>query len=77
MTFLFSALSGHSSLDGMAGPVGIVVIAGKAAAMGVMNAMYFTGMLSLSLGIINLIPYSALDGGQLFMLLIETVRRNH
>jgi regulator of sigma E protease len=75
MMFLLSALSGHGSLDGMAGPVGIAVIAGKAAAMGIMNAMYFTGMLSLSLGIINLIPFPALDGGQLFMLLIETVRK--
>ena len=73
--FLVNALSGHGSLDTMAGPVGIAVIAGKAAAKGILNALYFTGMLSLSLGIMNLIPFPALDGGQLVMLLIETLRK--
>ncbi len=73
--FLVNALSGHGSLDNMAGPVGIAVIAGKAAAKGFMNAVYFTAMLSLSLGVMNLIPFPALDGGQLAMLLIETFRK--
>ncbi|VAX33786.1 hypothetical protein MNBD_NITROSPIRAE03-1275 [hydrothermal vent metagenome] len=37
--------------------------------------MYFTGILSMSLGIINLLPLPALDGGQLSMLLIEAIRQ--
>jgi len=42
----------------------------KAASKGFLNLIYFTGVLSMSLGIINLFPLPALDGGQLFMLLI-------
>jgi len=69
------AFSGHGSWEGLSGPVGIAVIAGKAAAKGVLNLLYFTGMLSLSLGIMNLIPFPALDGGQLLMLCVEAVKR--
>ncbi|MGE5173537.1 MAG: site-2 protease family protein [Betaproteobacteria bacterium] len=73
--FLVKTFSGQGSWEGLAGPVGIAALAGKAAAKGLLNIMYFTGMLSLSLGIINLIPFPALDGGQLVMLLIETIRK--
>lgn len=72
---IIKALSGHGSWDGLSGPVGIAAIAGKAAAKGVLNLLYFTGMLSLSLGIMNLLPFPALDGGQLLMLAIEAVIR--
>lgn len=73
--FLVKTFSGQGSWEGLAGPVGIAALAGKAAAKGLLDIMYFTGMLSLSLGIINLIPFPALDGGQLVMLLIETIRK--
>ncbi len=73
--FLVKTFSGQGSWEGLAGPVGIAVLAGKAAAKGILNILYFTGMLSLSLGVMNLIPFPALDGGQLMMLLIETVRK--
>jgi len=73
--FIFTAFSGHGSWEGLSGPVGIASIAGKAAVKGILNVLYFTGMLSLSLGIMNLIPFPALDGGQLLLLLIESVQR--
>jgi regulator of sigma E protease len=73
--FLFDIFSGSGGTEGFVGPVGIALYAGKAAAAGFLNLLYFTGMLSLSLGIMNLIPFPALDGGQLFMLLVEAVRR--
>lgn len=73
--FLFDIFSGNGVTEGLVGPVGIAAYAGKAAAAGFLNLLYFTGMLSLSLGIMNLIPFPALDGGQLFMLLVEAVRR--
>jgi regulator of sigma E protease len=40
-----------------------------------LTLLYFTGFLSLSLGIMNLFPLPALDGGQLLLLLLETIRR--
>jgi regulator of sigma E protease len=73
--FLVNIVSGHSALEGLSGPIGIAAMAGKAASKGLLNLFYFTGVLSLSLGIMNLIPFPALDGGQLVMLVAEWVRR--
>ena len=75
VSFLLNILSGHGGMEGLSGPVGIAVMAGKAASKGFLNLFYFTGVLSMSLGIMNLFPLPGLDGGQLLMLLIVTVRR--
>lgn len=75
VVFLLKLFSGHGSMEGLSGPVGIAVMAGKAASKGFLNLVYFTGVLSMSLGIMNLFPLPALDGGQLVMLLIESFRR--
>jgi regulator of sigma E protease len=40
-----------------------------------LNLLYFTGVLSMSLGIMNLLPLPALDGGHLIMLFIESIRK--
>ena len=73
--FLVNALSGHGTFEGVSGPLGIAVMAGKAASKGIINLCYFSAVLSLSLGIMNLIPFPALDGGQLLMILAEAIRR--
>ncbi len=75
VVFLLNLLSGQGGMEGLSGPVGIAIMAGKAASKGFLDLFYFTGVLSMSLGIMNLFPLPALDGGQLLMLLIETVRR--
>lgn len=62
-------------MDGLSGPVGIAAMAGQAAGKGFMSLVYFTGLLSMSLGIMNLIPVPALDGGQLVILAIEAARK--
>jgi regulator of sigma E protease len=67
--------SGNGSMEGLSGPVGIAAIAGQAASKGLLSLAYFTGILSMSLGVMNLIPLPALDGGQLLMLLIEALRK--
>ncbi len=66
--------SGQAGMENVSGPVGIAVLAGQAASGGWINILFFTGFLSLSLGIMNLLPLPGLDGGQLLMLLIETLR---
>ncbi len=71
---LLNLLSG-SGMEGLAGPVGIAAVAGKAAHKGLLSLAYFTGLLSMSLGVMNLLPLPALDGGQLSMMLFEAVRR--
>lgn len=73
--FIFNIFSGSGSMEGLSGPIGIASMAGQALNKGFLNLLYFTGVLSMSLGIMNLIPFPALDGGQLFMLLLEAVRK--
>ena len=75
LAFLLQAFSGHGSMESLSGPVGIAVLAGKAASKGLVSLFYFSGLLSLSLGIMNLIPFPALDGGQLVMLSVEWIRK--
>lgn len=72
---LVNIFSGNGSMDGLSGPVGIAAMAGQAAGKGFMSLVYFTGILSMSLGIMNLIPFPALDGGQLTILLLERLSR--
>lgn len=72
---LVRACSGQVTWDVLVGPVGIAASAGTAAAGGLADLLHFTAMLSLSLGFMNLVPFPALDGGQLLMLLIEALRR--
>ncbi len=71
----FTALSGNGTMAGLSGPVGIAAIAGRAASRGLLSLFYFTGVLSMSLGIMNLLPLPALDGGHLILLLIESIKR--
>jgi len=72
---LADLLSGNGSMEGLSGPVGIAVMAGQAANKGLANLLHFTGILSVSLGIMNLFPIPALDGGQLLMLAMESIRK--
>jgi regulator of sigma E protease len=75
IVFLGQVISGHGTMAGLSGPVGIAVLAGKAASKGLLHLLFFSGVLSMSLGIMNLLPLPALDGGQLMMLLIESISR--
>jgi regulator of sigma E protease len=72
---LANLLSGQGGMEGLSGPLGIAMMAGKAATQGFVHLSYFTGALSMSLGIMNLFPLPALDGGQLVMLLIEAFKK--
>lgn len=67
-------ISGDVKLDDVAGPVGIMQITGKAAKEGIAFLIDWAGILSLYLGIFNLLPIPALDGSRLMFLSIEGVR---
>ncbi len=66
--------SGEAGLQDMAGPVGIIQILGEATKSGWYYVLSLCVMLSVNLGILNLFPIPALDGGRLFFILIEWVR---
>lgn len=69
----WSLISGKVSLNAVSGPVGIVGQVGQAATLGFSYVIAFTAILSLNLAILNFIPFPALDGGRIFILLIESV----
>jgi regulator of sigma E protease len=60
---------------GPSGPIGIVRATAQAASAGWLSLLFFAAFLSVNLGILNLLPLPALDGGRLAFLIIEGVRR--
>ena len=67
-------LTGGASLEHLSGPVTIADYAGKTAALGFASFIAFLAVISLSLGIVNLLPIPVLDGGHLLYYLIEAVK---
>jgi regulator of sigma E protease len=59
----------------LGGPIRIAEIAGQQMKAGWMNFLYFMGLLSVNLGVLNLLPVPVLDGGHLVFLTIEGIRR--
>ena len=71
-----SLVSGNGMPEGMsvAGPVGIAQMTGRAFDMGFIVLLNLMAMLSLNLGIINILPIPALDGGRILFLFIEKIK---
>ena len=67
-------LGGFLGPNGVRGPVGIVKETATQAQSGGPNLTFWIGFLSLSLGLVNILPFPALDGGRAIFLLIEAVR---
>jgi regulator of sigma E protease len=65
---------GEVSLKNMSGPLSIADIAGSSAQMGLAYFLSFLAMVSISLGILNLLPIPLLDGGQIVNQLAEWVK---
>ena len=76
-TFLFlgRCLSLNCSAAGLAGPVRIVELSGRAARRGPVPLLEFMALISMALAIVNLLPIPALDGGHIFMLGVEALNR--
>lgn len=74
---IFNGQIGQAS-QSVAGPVGLGVAANNILSLGpeaLLPYVWFTGVISLTLAIMNLLPIPALDGGRLFFLLVEAVTR--
>lgn len=71
---LYQMITGQLAVD-IAGPVGMVSIVGEYADTALMTLFLFTGMLSVNLGVLNLLPFPGLDGSRLVFLAIEGIRR--
>ena len=73
-TLILEGIKGQGSFTSITGPVGMVGIVGDAYKFGFVYLMSFAALISINLGVINLLPFPALDGGRLFFLLIEKIK---
>jgi regulator of sigma E protease len=67
-------ITGEVSWRNLSGPVTIADYAGKTARLGVTYYLHFLALVSISLGVINLLPIPMLDGGHLMYYLAEIIR---
>ncbi len=74
LTTFGNLITGQFNLNMLAGPVGIYDMTDQVAKTGIINLLRFAAFLSINLGIVNLLPIPALDGGRLLFLFIEAIR---
>ena len=67
-------ITGKVSLSNLSGPIGIYSIVEQSTELGFINVIYLMGYLSLNVGVMNLLPVPALDGGRLLFLFIEKIK---
>ncbi|MBY0586311.1 site-2 protease family protein [bacterium] len=75
LSALSMLLTGNAGFDQLLGPIGLMGVAGDHAAAGIVQLLGFTALLSINLGILNLLPLPVLDGGQILIAMIEGLSR--
>ncbi len=74
ISLIVDAFQGQADVSNLTGPVGIVALVGDASTLGVSYLLTFIALISINLGVINLIPFPALDGGRILFLIIEKIK---
>ena len=74
VSYLGQIVTGRASTEDIVGAVGVIQLVNQATKTGVLNVMFLAAFLSLNLGVINLLPIPALDGGKMVFLLLEGLR---
>ena len=72
---LVDLITGKLSFNQLSGPVGVTTAIGQAAGIGLQALLLLVVFITVNLGVVNLLPLPALDGGRLIFLIIEAVRR--
>ena len=73
LVILGKMIIGQGSTQDVVGPVGIVTVVDKTTQAGLLNVFYLLALLSLNLGLVNILPFPALDGGRLLFVIIRAV----
>ena len=68
-------VTGRFGVEALSGPIGITGQIGEAAKLGIVQFLYMFAIITMNLGVMNLLPFPALDGGRLLFLGIEAVTR--
>lgn len=75
LTTLKELITGKFSVKDLSGPVGIYSVVDSQSKKGLQNILSLVAYLSMNVGVINLIPFPAFDGGRVLFLIIEKIRR--
>lgn len=71
--FFGQLFKGNVKADDVGGPISIIKISGRAAQQGILTLLFFMSFLSVQLAVFNIIPFPALDGGWIFLLLFQII----
>jgi regulator of sigma E protease len=74
-TFIANIFRGSPNFSDVSGPIGIAGIVGNAATLGFSYLLMVTAIISINLGVVNLIPFPALDGGRILFVGLEGIFR--
>ena len=74
-TSIIDLIRGKYGVSDMSGPVGVTTAVAEAASSGIHDLLYLTAIITINLGIFNLLPFPALDGGHILFLIIELIIR--
>ncbi len=72
---LINLINGTYGLNELSGPIGVVQSVGTVASIGIGPLMTLAALIAINVGIVNLLPIPAMDGGRLVFLIIEAIRR--
>jgi regulator of sigma E protease len=74
MTYIADVVIGKEKADQIGGPIRIAQVSGQVASIGFASLIYLAGVLSVSIGLLNLFPVPLLDGGHLMFYAFEAIR---
>ncbi len=74
-SFFGTLFTGTADLNQVSGPVGTTAAIGESVSYGLDSLMLIVALISINLGIVNLLPLPALDGGRIVLLTLEAIRR--
>ena len=74
LKMLWQMLQGKVSVKSLSGPVSIATIAGESANLGIKPFLEFLALVSISIGVLNLLPIPVLDGGHLMYYIVEIIK---
>lgn len=74
---LISVVKGDFALNQLSGPVGVTAVISQATDVGVEPLIFVFALITVNLGVFNLLPLPALDGGRIFFMLIELITKKH
>jgi regulator of sigma E protease len=72
---LVDLITGKYGISAVSGPVGVTAAIGSVAKQGIMDLLPMIALITINLGIFNLLPVPALDGGRAFFLIVEMIIR--